>query len=208
MKWWNNGVKHTRSEMCPGEGWVQGRIYSKRKPLSADHKKNLSEKLTGRTPWNKGKPNAVSDETRKRMSESAKQRSSNGILPDNKGKPPWNKGKTKETDQSVFKYASSQRGQTRNGRYPKGEEHHNFNYKKTEYDEYSYQVWKVTHKQDISLLENYDKPRGRAGVEGAYQLDHIISIKYGFDNDIDPRVIGDLSNLQIITWQENRKKWK
>ena len=36
---------------------------------------------------------AISEETRKKMSEAAKKRAARGILPDNKGKVPWNKGK-------------------------------------------------------------------------------------------------------------------
>jgi hypothetical protein len=26
-KWWNNGVKQTKSENCPGEGWFLGKLY-------------------------------------------------------------------------------------------------------------------------------------------------------------------------------------
>ena len=26
LPWWNNGEKNTRSEVCPGEGWVLGRL--------------------------------------------------------------------------------------------------------------------------------------------------------------------------------------
>jgi len=67
-------------------------------------------------------------------------------------------------------------------------------------------VQKVTKQQNISLLENYDKLRGLCGVEGAYQLDHIISIVKGYEEGIAPEVIGDISNLQIIPWKENLLK--
>lgn len=30
-KWWNNGTIHKRCVECPGEEWVEGRIYKKRK---------------------------------------------------------------------------------------------------------------------------------------------------------------------------------
>lgn len=29
--WWNNGISHKRCSTCPGDGWVQGRIFKKRK---------------------------------------------------------------------------------------------------------------------------------------------------------------------------------
>jgi len=30
-KWYNNGVKHLRTDKNPGEGWIEGRIFKKRK---------------------------------------------------------------------------------------------------------------------------------------------------------------------------------
>jgi hypothetical protein len=77
----------------------------------------------------------------------------------------------------------------------------------SEYSKYAKEVWWWTRKQDISHLPNVDK-RGRAGDEGAYQLDHIIEISEGFVKGIDPKVIGDISNLQMITWEENNRKRK
>lgn len=89
-----------------------------------------------------------------------------------------------------------------------GEDHHNWNPNKTEYAKYRTLVYRETrkHKSLYSTWENFDK-LGRCGVDGAYQLDHIIPIKHGFDNNISPSVIGHVSNLQIIPWEENRSKW-
>ena len=42
--------------------------------------------------------------------------------------------------------------------------------------------------------------------ENAFELDHIISKKYGFDNKISPEIIGDISNLQFIHWKDNSTK--
>jgi hypothetical protein len=84
------------------------------------------------------------------------------------------------------------------------------------YDEYleTIPLWKqyyntvqrITKQQPIYLLENYEK-RGRAkkGTD-VYHLDHIISIKFGFDTNIDPNIIGNISNLRVIPWLENLKK--
>ena len=71
---------------------------------------------------------------------------------------------------------------------------------------YKKEVLRITKQQDISILENYDKLRGACGVEGAHQLDHIYSIHKGFTNGVSPSVIGSIDNLQIIPWEENRKK--
>lgn len=90
---------------------------------------------------------------------------------------------------------------------PSGDNHPRWNPNKSEFKKYASLVMSITRKQDLSLLENFDKPRGLCGVPGAYQLDHIVSIKTGFDNNIPASVIGSLENLQFIPWEDNRKKW-
>ena len=73
---------------------------------------------------------------------------------------------------------------------------------------YRHQVTKFTKKVE-HLVEGYDPSKqGRCGVKGAYQIDHIISVQYGFLNGIPPEKIADSKNLQFITWEENlaRKK--
>jgi len=71
---------------------------------------------------------------------------------------------------------------------------------------YYREVRKITHKQDISILENYNKLRGVCGIPDAYQLDHIIPISVGYEQGIPPDVIGDILNLQIIPWKDNLLK--
>jgi len=87
-----------------------------------------------------------------------------------------------------------------------GENHPRWNPNKDDYQKYKADVMRITRRQDLSLLENYDKPRGVCGVDGAYQLDHKLPVKYGYENNISPDVIGNISNLQIIPWKENRSK--
>ena len=87
-----------------------------------------------------------------------------------------------------------------------GKNHPRWNPNKDGFEKYKAEVYRVTRRQPIELLENYDKPRGRCGEEGAFQLDHKVSIKYGYENNVDPYVIGCLSNLQFIPWEENRSK--
>lgn len=70
---------------------------------------------------------------------------------------------------------------------------------------YYKEVWRITKQQNLHLLENYDK-RGNAGQVDAYQIDHIYPISKGFINQISPDVIGNINNLQMLHWLDNRKK--
>jgi hypothetical protein len=74
-----------------------------------------------------------------------------------------------------------------------------------EYSKYKNMVTKVTRRQPIESLSNYEK-RGLAGVEGAYHLDHKYSILEGFKNDISPEIIGNINNLEFLPWIENTRK--
>ena len=76
-----------------------------------------------------------------------------------------------------------------------------------EFKKYKLAVQKLTEKQPLHTLPNIEK-RGRAGIEGAYQLDHIISIWRGFRENIPVEVIAHISNLQMLTWEENLQKHK
>jgi hypothetical protein len=81
-----------------------------------------------------------------------------------------------------------------------------YNNWKKDKNRYYKEVWRITNQQNISIIENSDKLRARAGIKGGYQLDHIISISKGWKMKINPYIIGDISNLQFITWEENLKK--
>lgn len=72
---------------------------------------------------------------------------------------------------------------------------------------YKAEVWSETYKQlkQNPPLENFDK-RGKCGVDGAYQIDHIIGVREGFDKGIDLTKIGAYSNLRMIPWRENLLK--
>lgn len=71
---------------------------------------------------------------------------------------------------------------------------------------YYRKVGKLTRK-NMLLLPGYDKCKhGLCGVDGAYQVDHIIPVSYGYENNILPEVIADISNLRFIPWKENLLK--
>ena len=73
------------------------------------------------------------------------------------------------------------------------------------YKRYLLEVWRLTYKQPIENIENFNK-RGMSGIDGAYQIDHFISIREGFMKNIPAETIASLSNLRMIPWRENIKK--
>lgn len=70
---------------------------------------------------------------------------------------------------------------------------------------YKRNVWRLTYQNDLTVLENWDK-RGRCGVKGAYQLDHIYPISKGYENKIPPEKLAQMDNLRMIPWKENLLK--
>lgn len=225
-RWWNNGSINRRSEDSPGEGFNEGRLPYPRKPHTPERKKNIAKSLIGKEPWNKNKKNVYSEETITKM-RNAKE----GFTPVNgfkKGNSPWNKGLTKETNQAVKTYTEKQKGQRRTGNYKsnsnwKGENNPWFgknrskenhpNYKgekyKRDYIDYRNKViWlsEKTYVENIQHINPNNYPRTISGVVGGYQLDHIYSIKKGFDNKISPEDISKKENLQMLPWKTNRTK--
>lgn len=67
-----------------------------------------------------------------------------------------------------------------------------------------YNETKKTIKKHFTFNELID--RGKCGIDGAIQIDHIFSIKEGFINNIDPKIIGHKENLRLIPWKENDNK--
>lgn len=72
-------------------------------------------------------------------------------------------------------------------------------------EKYYLQVLKYTKNQPISTLKNFEL-RGRAEVEGAFQLDHRFSICEGFRQNVAPWIIGSIYNLEMIPAKENVAK--
>ena len=70
---------------------------------------------------------------------------------------------------------------------------------------YKREVWRLTYQNPLDTLEHWEL-RGRCGVEGAYQLDHIKSINWGWENGIEPEVIAEWDNLRMIPWKTNLLK--
>lgn len=73
------------------------------------------------------------------------------------------------------------------------------------YYKYELEVLRITRQQPINLLSNYEN-RGNSGVEGAYHLDRKYSVIEGFKNNVEPKLIGNIKNLEFIPWKDNLKK--
>lgn len=75
-----------------------------------------------------------------------------------------------------------------------------------EYREYYRIVQLTTKKENLNLLENIEK-RGILGKDiNAHHIDHIVSIYDGFMNDVSPKIIGSIYNLQCIPARDNISK--
>ena len=72
---------------------------------------------------------------------------------------------------------------------------------KSRWRKYRNLVWKITERQAIHKLPNYEKRAFRG-----FHLDHKVSIWYGFKNKIDPKLIGSIHNLEFIYYKENMLK--
>lgn len=79
----------------------------------------------------------------------------------------------------------------------------------SEWQVYKYEVEMYT-KQSYRKFKDQINPnnlqRGIAGVDGNYHLDHIISRRYCFENNIPAELCGHKDNLQMIGWLENIQK--
>ena len=166
-------------------------IALKGKKLTKEHKNKISNGLTG---------HIVNKTSREKSSKSNKEYWR--LNP----RTPWNKGLTKE-DIRVASYANKQKGTTRAARIkliPSDDPIYN-NHKK-----YRNRIAVRT----VLIYEEYkDKinpnnlPLGKAGVSGAYQVDHIMSVKEGFTYSVPIELIASVDNLRVIPWQENITKY-
>ena len=50
-------------------------------------------------------------------------------------------------------------------------------------------------------------PLGKAGVDGAHHIDHIMSVREAFIYNVPIELTSSKENLRIIPWQENNSKY-
>lgn len=164
----------------------KGKSYDELHGENADTmRKKRSAHLTGRQ---------VSDTTREKIKQSNKEHwKKTPRTPWNKGKTgvqvPWNKGKRKREPMKIIdstdeiyndfrKYRNRVSSRTRK----------------------NYQLFKEEINPNNLLI-------GKCGIDGAHQVDHIISVREGFEKRIPVEVIAAKDNLQILPWLDNIKKY-
>lgn len=77
--------------------------------------------------------------------------------------------------------------------------------KRTEWAQYKFRVKYLTakaYKKFKGTINPNDLPIGLC----QYQVDHIYSIRHGFENNVDPAIIADLANLRLLWHTENKSK--
>jgi ribosomal protein L33 len=134
-----------------------------------------------------------------------------------KTNPPWNIGLTKENNE-IVKYIGECRlgiphtADTRKliGEYTKKlwDNGHWGGRSSNKWVRYRNKVQYLTRKTILNIPTYDPKKRGRCGVDGAFQIDHIMPIEYGFINNVPAEDVASPSNLQFIPWEENLKKGK
>lgn len=78
---------------------------------------------------------------------------------------------------------------------------------------FKFNVYHFPEEFDLSLIDQYgwytcpgrkrsNEPKNTSGVS----RDHIISVSYGFENDIDPKIISHPANCRILLHSDNKKK--
>lgn len=152
---------------------------------SDDHRSRISLALTGRT---------VGPEIREKIRQgNVEHWSRNARTPWNKGiqtgQTPWNKGKRKREPIPVVP----------------GDDPIYSNFKK--YRNRVSARTRRTYRENKAEINPFDLPLGRCGVDGAYHIDHIISVRHGFENKIPVEVISAKENLQLLPWLDNIRKY-
>lgn len=125
-----------------------------------------------------------------------------------KGRIAWNKGLTK-ADPRIASIAMNV-SQTLQGRKP-----NNWNPDRESLRQYrsdcafKFSVYDYPNEFDLSLLEEYGwyKAKNNGDNPGGISRDHLVSVKYGFDNGISPSLISHPANCKLMKHRDNVKKY-
>ena len=76
----------------------------------------------------------------------------------------------------------------------------------TEWQAYKSAVFKLSrlsYKNNKITINPTNLPQGKAGTPGAYHIDHIVPIRYCYNNKIPPEICSHPTNLQMLEWTAN-----
>lgn len=73
----------------------------------------------------------------------------------------------------------------------------------TRYSRIVHGLSQVAYEEHIDTINPNRYPRTLCGVEGGWQLDHIIPIKECFERGLSPEEASALTNLRMLPWKEN-----
>lgn len=79
----------------------------------------------------------------------------------------------------------------------------------THYKKYCNKVRRLTEKNYVkyqNIINPNNHPRTLCGVEGGYQIDHKLSVRFCYDNNISEEVCSSVDNLQMLEWTKNLNK--
>jgi hypothetical protein len=194
-------------ESQPEKQRDRGILNRQKKIFTEDWKKKIGSSLVGRV---------VGDDTREKLRE--------GKLADKNpmfGEKPWNAGLTADTDNRVSDYSLKQKDipcparshPNKNKGIRKQESLEIISRNDPVYSnfrKYRNRVAVRTRKTYEQFKEEINPSNftlGKCGIDGAYQIDHITTVRIGFEQGIAVEEISSKENLQIIPWLDNIKKY-
>lgn len=74
------------------------------------------------------------------------------------------------------------------------------------WDQYRHKVYMATRRtyyKYSSIINPNNLPRGLAGQEGAYHLDHKVPVRWCFEHYVPVNICAHVDNLQMLHWLEN-----
>ena len=66
-----------------------------------------------------------------------------------------------------------------------------------------HRLTKKTYEKYKHIINPNDYPRTLCGIDDGWQLDHIVTIKEGFEKQIPAEKIAALDNLRMLPWKQN-----
>lgn len=123
----------------------------------------------------------------------------------NRSKFDTSKQAEKRRNTILLRYGPVNTGWLSDGRKTRIKNGHNCE-ASVEYKQYRKDVRWFTERNDLTVLDNFDKRDNHSRNKDAYHLDHIVSISHCYNAEVPPEIAGSIANLRFIPWRENLSK--